>query len=133
MHDAAEAYQAWRHGINVGPWKQAPPNADVLRPRQGAQSDPVLRARLLREVPTLSRCDRALLLRLLAGEELPDIAEAEEVKYITVHMRYRHLLRTLKHRLTGKSTSPTKRFTDARGTTQSGMPQHECSTSAPTP
>ena len=67
VHDAAEAYQSWRHGVNIGAWKQAPPNADVLRPLTGAQPDPVLRARLLRELPTLSRCDAQLLMRLLGA------------------------------------------------------------------
>jgi hypothetical protein len=100
VRDAPEEYQAWRHGVNVGPWKQAPPRAEMLRPLRGAQRDPVLRAWLLRQVPTLSRCDAALLQRLLAGEELRDIAEADGIAYITIYMRYRHLLTTLKTRLT---------------------------------
>jgi hypothetical protein len=108
VRDADAHYQAWRHGVNGGPWKQAPPNADILRPLSGPQPDPVLRTRLLREVPTLSRCEGDLLQRLLAGEELTDIAEAAGVRYITIYMRYRHLLRTLKHRLTNTTTSPAR-------------------------
>jgi hypothetical protein len=99
VQDADSRYQAWRHGVNMGRWKQAPPNADVLRPMAGPQPDPVLRTRLLREVPTLSRCEGDLLVRLLAGEELVDIAEAEGLMYITAYMRYRHLLKILRQRL----------------------------------
>ncbi len=99
VKDTTPHYQAWRHGVNVGPWKQAPPNADVLRPLTGAQADPVLRCWLLRQVSTLSRCDAALLVQLLAGEELAEIAKPDGVKYITVYMRYQHLLKTLKTRL----------------------------------
>ena len=68
-------------------------------PWVGPQPDPVLRARLLRELPMLSRGDRLLLQRLLAGEELEGMAEADGIPYITVYMRYRHLLKTLKTRL----------------------------------
>ncbi len=40
-----------------------------------------------------------LLQRLLAGEELREMADAEGVAYITMYMRYRHLLTVLKRRL----------------------------------
>jgi hypothetical protein len=130
VRDAAEHYQAWRHGVNTCRWKQAPPNADILRPLSGPQPEPVLRTRLLREVSTLSRCDRVLLLRLLAGEELVDIAEAEGVAYITVYKRYRHLLTTLKWQLTAKATSPALRDMASRGTAAPGMSPDECSQNA---
>jgi hypothetical protein len=103
VRDAPATYRAWRHGVKVGPWKQAPPNAKVLRPRQGAQPDPVLRSWLLRQVPALARCDGVLLRQVLAGTELQEIAEAEGVAYITVYKRYRHLLRTLKRQLAGRT------------------------------
>jgi hypothetical protein len=63
---------------------------------------------LLRQVPTLSRCDGALLRRLLAGEEFPDIAEAEGIQHRTIDMRSRHVLKTLKTRLRETPLSPAR-------------------------
>jgi len=98
VRDAAQTYRAWRHG-HKGPGASAPPRAEVLRPLVGPQQDPVLRARLRRALPTLSRYDRDLLHRVLAGDELDEIAKAEGIAYITVYKRYRHLLKILKARL----------------------------------
>jgi hypothetical protein len=100
---------------------------------ESRQPDPVLRTRLLREVSTLSRCEGALLLRLLAGKELADIAGAEGIAYITVYKRYRHLLKALKRRLTAKATSPASLSTCARSSTEPGMSPLQSSTAAPTP
>jgi hypothetical protein len=75
---------------------------------ESRQPDPVLRTWLLREVSTLSRCEGRLLLQLLAGEELVDIAEAEGIASITVYQRYRRLLKTLKRRLAAKAPSPAR-------------------------
>jgi hypothetical protein len=97
---------------------------------ESRQPDPVLRTRLLREVSTLSRCEGALLLRLLAGKELTDIATDEGIRYITVYKRYRRLLKTLKRRLTAKTTSPAMRCSNARRTTRPGMSPPQCSTRA---
>jgi hypothetical protein len=96
MHDTACTYERWHQGRY---WRKAKPRVELLRPSGGPQPDPVLRARLVREVPTLSPCDGALLVRLLAGEELDGIAETDGMLYITVYKRYRHLLRTLRQRL----------------------------------
>jgi hypothetical protein len=98
VRDAAQTYRAWHHG-HKGPGASAPPRAEVLRPLAGPQPDPVLRTRLLRTLPTLSRGAAALLRRLLAGEELGEVAAAEGVAYITVYMRYRALRQVLKARL----------------------------------
>ena len=96
MHDTAITYERWHQGRS---WRKTKPRVELLRPPGGPQPDPVLRVRLLREVSTLSPCDGALLVRLLAGEELSEIAETEGRAYITIYMRYRHLLRTLRQRL----------------------------------
>ena len=96
MHDTAITYERWHQGRS---WRKTKPRVELLRPPGGPQPDPVLRVRLLREVSMLSPCDGALLVRLLAGEELDGIAETDGMLYITVYKRYRHLLRTLRQRL----------------------------------
>jgi hypothetical protein len=86
LRDAAKTYTTWRRGGSRGTRTKAAPNAEVLRPLQGRQGDPIAVRWLMRQISTLSRCDGQLLQQLLVGDELTDIAEREAVAYLTVYM-----------------------------------------------
>jgi hypothetical protein len=100
VQDALAAYETWRHGRY---WRDEKPWAQALRPPP--EPEPAWHASLLRVMPALDGRDRTLLLQILAGEELVEVAGAEGMAYITVYKRYRHLVRTLRNQLAPKEAA----------------------------